>query len=393
MWKSRIVLLLAAGAALLLAVGYEDKHVGFTILYSVALLFVAALATILCAPLCIQIEERMQPDAIVKNEEARYTVTIRNRSPFYYPRVSCVFHSGEVVGYGDDRAVINAIGPGRRMTRDYRLRFPYRGVYSIGIRRMVVTDFLGLFRYALPVPRPQTVMVYPQSDDSFALSIRNEPQNSSLSGDLFNEDYTSVADVRKYTSSDSLRKVHWKLSAKRGELIVKNFQSFDPDPTLLFLDTRAMPLSPLDNAAAQDKMIAYVASAIGYCVRGRLPADFIYGQAEADRISIRQLEDIGEIYALLASIPFQGEQPAFSVLEGIAGPYNMVVFLAHMDGTAHDALRELISFDHNLIIYYFYSELLPLTGEKAHLLESLKAYGASINMVEIAKGGVKWEWL
>lgn len=381
MWRSRILFALALVGTALLAVGYQDKYVGFTILYSLGLLLAAALVTVFCAPLCIRVEEHTQPAAIVKNEEARYTVTIRNRSPFFYPRVNCVFHSGEIIDYGGE--VTDAIRPGGQVTRDYRLRFPYRGVYNIGIQRMVVTDFLGLFCYALQAPQPQVVMVYPQSDDSFVLSIRNEPQNSSLNNDIFNEDYTSVADVRKYTSSDNLRKIHWKLSAKRGELIVKNFQSFDPDPTILFLDTRALPLSPMDSAAAQDKMISYAASAIGYCARGRILADFIYGQGDGDRISIQRTEDIGELYALLASIQFGGEQPYFAAVQEITGSYNMVIFLADIDRTVHDTLRELISFDHNLILYYFCSELLPLTDEKAYLLESLKAYGAGVNKVEL----------
>ncbi len=377
MIRSRLLYAFSVLVSLLLALGYGDGSLGFTLFYALLVFLALSLFTVTAASR-ILVEETMEQDIIFKGDALSYTLQVNNRGFFFYPRVVCHLKSGELVGYGEDTLLFPLL-PRGEFRREYPLEFPYRGVYAIGVEKLVVVDFLGLFRRTLRPKISLSVTVYPRSDANYLLMLQGGPQKTALFTDLFNEDYSSVADVRKYASSDSLRKVHWKLSAKRGELMVKNFNAYQPDRLILLLDTRALPLPPLAAAALQDTMVGYLAAAADYCMRGSLSADLIYGRLESDQTSLGPADDAARVFSLLAAIPFEGAESVVSVASHISGPYNLIVFLALLDEEVHDTLKELISFDHNLTLYFFSSPALPVTPEQEYLLESLAAYGAKVH--------------
>ncbi len=380
MIQSRLLYAFSLIFSLLLALGYGDGSLGFTLCYSLLLLFLLALATILLVPASIAVDQSLEQNVIFKGETVTYTLHIKNRGWFFYPRVMCQLKNGELAAYGESQLFFPLL-PRGKLQREYHLTFPYRGVYDLGVEKLVVVDFLGLFRKTIRPRAALSVKVYPKSDENFLLMLQGGPQKTAMFTDPFQEDYSSVADVRKYVTSDSLRKVHWKLSAKRGELMVKNFNAYEPDRLILLLDTRALPLSPMDAAALEDAMVGYLAAAADYCVRGSLSADLIYGRKDGNQFTLNPGDDAAQVFELLAAIPFGEKESVVPVVSEISGPYNLIVFLALLDQEVHDALKELISFDHNLTLYVFSSPALPLTEEKEYLLESLKAYGAKVHPV------------
>lgn len=384
MWKSRLLYSLCLIGSLLLAFGFGDGSVGLAIFYALILLLLCSIISILVVPRLLSLEHSQGEMTIFKGETVPYSVLVRNRTPFFYPRIRCRIASLEETSYHGSTPMLFSLGPLSKHRRDYLIDFPYRGVYPVGVEEMEVTDFLGLFQRTM---RPQsilTVTVYPEQDETFLLSLHNEPQNASLTTDLFSEDYTSVADVRKYSTSDSLRKIHWKLSARRGELMVKNFNAYQPDRTVLLLDARPLPLSRREQAAFEDRMISYLATAVDYCIQGRLPAELLYGETQEDRLLLSQMAgDTGEAFRRLAGIRFDADESPVMAAEELPGSYNLIVFLSQLDGGIHQTLRELISFDHHIILYYFFSPQLPLTEEQDYYLESLSAYGAAINRVDL----------
>lgn len=51
-----------------------------------------------------------------------------------------------------------------------------------------------------------------------------------------NEDQFTIKDVRKYRQGDSLKRIHWKLSARYGEIYVKNFENISGEEAVIFVD-------------------------------------------------------------------------------------------------------------------------------------------------------------
>ncbi|NLV13281.1 DUF58 domain-containing protein [Haloarcula argentinensis] len=112
-------------------------------------------------------------------------------------------------------------------TVSYRVTYTGRGEQRVGPVDVTVTDALGLVTERYTVESETDVLVYPPvyrlgGADAFARTFTPE-----------SEDRQSFDRLREYVSGDSLRDVHWKSSAKREDLLVKEFADSRSDRTLL----------------------------------------------------------------------------------------------------------------------------------------------------------------
>jgi uncharacterized protein (DUF58 family) len=87
-------------------------------------------------------------------------------------------------------------------------------------------DPLGLFRAICRVPAPQTVLVLPRRYPLPMLRLPGQTQYqrggvAMAAGIGESEEFVAL---REYRRGDSLRRVHWRSSARLGELTVKEFQ-------------------------------------------------------------------------------------------------------------------------------------------------------------------------
>ncbi|GGK56973.1 DUF58 domain-containing protein [Haloarcula sebkhae] len=112
-------------------------------------------------------------------------------------------------------------------TVTYRVTYTDRGEQRVGPVDVTVTDALGLVTERYTVESETDVLVYPPvyrlgGADAFARTFTPE-----------SEDRQSFDRLREYVSGDSLRDVHWKSSAKREDLLVKEFADSRSDRALL----------------------------------------------------------------------------------------------------------------------------------------------------------------
>ena len=121
--------------------------------------------------------------------------------------------------------------------RHVRLRFPSRGVYPLGRLTVTVWDLFRIARYTKTLDTGLTVKVYPRLYPVRGLF----PGASDIYRDAYasrgrNENQYTMQDIRPYRDGDSLKRVHWKVSARRGELFVKNYEKVTGTETALFID-------------------------------------------------------------------------------------------------------------------------------------------------------------
>lgn len=93
------------------------------------------------------------------------------------------------------------------------------GCVDVSLCKAWKYDYLGLFRWRLCRNGTQTVLVYPKEvpvEDIPDLKKALIPRWK-VKGNGFSENY----DMRPYRPGDSLRQIHWKLSAKTGSIIFR----------------------------------------------------------------------------------------------------------------------------------------------------------------------------
>jgi len=116
-----------------------------------------------------------------------------------------------------------------------------RGLYEVGIKEIELYDIFGLFRFRRKVDTieeilvlPKRVMLYGEMSENIIADDGDEKNKSKVG-----EDRTIVSHIRDYAEGDNINSVHWKLSQKKDELIVKVYDHPNDNNIVIIADMQA----------------------------------------------------------------------------------------------------------------------------------------------------------
>ncbi len=117
------------------------------------------------------------------------------------------------------------LAPKSQKTVYYQLECNRRGYYQIGPLVLETGDVFGLHRRYRVATEPHFLMVYPKVIPlaGFDLASRRPVGEVKMSYRLF-EDPTRMAGVRRYERGDPLNRIHWRATARTGELHSKIYE-------------------------------------------------------------------------------------------------------------------------------------------------------------------------
>ncbi len=116
------------------------------------------------------------------------------------------------------------------------VRCPHRGEYTMGISHVVVEDLFGLVRAGRKVKgKTLRVTVIPMTAETEALPPRASDMGTEFKS-RNSEDNAEPADVRAWQDGDELKKIHWKLTARKRALMVRTFEESARPDTLIIPD-------------------------------------------------------------------------------------------------------------------------------------------------------------
>jgi uncharacterized repeat protein (TIGR01451 family) len=112
-----------------------------------------------------------------------------------------------------------------RKTLMYQLECRQRGYFQIGPLMLETGDLFGLHRRYRVVTEPHFLLVYPQvlALEGYDIASRRPIGEVRMSYRLY-EDPTRIAGVRHYEAGDPLNRVHWRATARTGELHSKVYE-------------------------------------------------------------------------------------------------------------------------------------------------------------------------
>jgi len=170
---------------------------------------------------------------VVEGDDVRIDLVVEARSPV--PPPTLVAH--ERPGRLPERRVELYRAGRRRFAGGFELREVPRGRYAFDTVRLTIEDPFALARASLVQGERQALVVYPrlvsltrlfseghaQAQDGRRLLLRR-PTGYELHG------------VREYVEGESLRNVHWRSTARRGRLMVKELEDATSDEVAVLLD-------------------------------------------------------------------------------------------------------------------------------------------------------------
>lgn len=177
----------------------------------------------------------LQPRRVVAGERALGRLVVANTGDA--PSVPSQLELP--VGTGLAEFVIPAIAPGGEHEELFAVPTHRRAVIVAGPAASVRGDQLGLLRREVRWTEPVELFVHP-------VTARLKPSAAGLVRDLEGEVTKTITDndisfhaLRAYEPGDALRNVHWRTSARTGQLMVRQYEETRRSQLLLVQATRA----------------------------------------------------------------------------------------------------------------------------------------------------------
>ena len=104
------------------------------------------------------------------------------------------------------------------------IRYSMNGLYRFSFDGIRVRDLLGVVSLGRKVNTVTEVMIYPAEQQTMKKDMTDMSLGMTESEETIKRghDFSDVSDVREYIPGDKLMSIHWKLSAKRDILMVKD---------------------------------------------------------------------------------------------------------------------------------------------------------------------------
>jgi uncharacterized protein (DUF58 family) len=191
------------------------------------------------------------------------------------------------------------------------------GVYTVGPVRLVAADPAGLFHAVRPVPLIEEFAVFPHVYDVSGLlplgaraSFTPHEETAGRPGQS-----PLYLGVRDYRPGDDLRHIHWPASARRGTLVVKEYEVDQAPYVTLFIDLDRRNRAGTGKKSTLEYVIRTAASVVWSAVRS---GSFVQVVGEARR-PVQVPPGRGEthltyaLYELLRAVP-DGQAPLAEVV-------------------------------------------------------------------------------
>jgi uncharacterized protein (DUF58 family) len=188
---------------------------------------------------------RILPAELVAERPGQVALEIRNEQP-RIPSFAVVVE--DCVRVGRDARVVTGrafalrVAPGAREQRSYTFLPATRGALEFtGVR--VATRFpFGLFSKAMWLDLPGEMLVFPALDPVAVHAAQGgQPRHSERAGGRGGAS-AEASGLREYARGDALRRVHWRASLRRDQLLVREPEQQHQHDVLLRLTTRgALP--------------------------------------------------------------------------------------------------------------------------------------------------------
>jgi uncharacterized protein (DUF58 family) len=220
----------------------------------------------------IEYRRHLSQNRVFFGEEVVYEIEVTNRKPLPLPwlqiedelpeRITLL--KGKTMPTTEDRVVLSNMFPinmYHRVKRRFPMKCQQRGTFIFGPSTVRSGDLFGFFRREKRIETLDYLFVFPRLVPLEKLGIPSRQffGDIRLKRHLF-QDPVLTAGVRDYVPGDSLKRIHWKSTARLGRLQTRVFEPTTTIDISLFLDVRTLK-APLWGSNYQLQELGIIAAA------------------------------------------------------------------------------------------------------------------------------------
>lgn len=315
MRRNRILYIIMALAFLAFSMAYQSRIASVLLIASLCYPMLAALAALIAVRFAeVGFVENRSVHS--KGEEFELWIYVRGKSPIPYAPVElqCNLPDRDT-GLFSVKRIYAAVPPLGRCRVSVTAMHRFRGSYIAEISRISVFDPLRIIRITRRISGEATLIFLPRRLDIGDLSSEAHSENSANPVPLLKGEREEFSHVRDYRAGDIMQLVHWKLTAKLDELMIKQYDEETERKTYILcdytFDTADPGISMKQADAVIEAAIAFTLSA----VKSGCGAVVDLGSGSPEmRSYVKDMPDFERFYNLMAVIPARMEVMDFAAL-------------------------------------------------------------------------------
>ncbi|WP_329299178.1 DUF58 domain-containing protein [Streptomyces sp. NBC_00659] len=251
------------------------------------------------------------------------------------------------------RFVLDRVEAGGRREVSYRVRSDLRGRYPLGPLQLRLTDAFGMCELTRDFSAYDTLTVIPRVETLPSVRLTGDAKGY---GDGRQSSLTLAGEddiiPRGYRYGDDLRRVHWRLTARYGELMVRREEQPQRSRCTVLLDTRGIAFQGVGPDSAFEWAVSGTASTLlhmlerSFSVRlltdtgSSVPGESADGFAGASQESADAAGMMMDTLAVVDHSDGTGLSRAYEVLRG-GDEGLLIAFLGDLDEEQADVLGKM----------------------------------------------------
>jgi len=254
--------------------------------------------------------------------QERFTLDNQSRVPILWAEI---MDGSDLPGYS--ASVVQAVDGGQQkiwVTAGECIR---RGIFTLGPWEMILEDPLGLFTVRFTFPETRTLLVYPAVVNLPAIQLPAESRLARHRPSLYPA--TDAAGIRDYQPGDALRQIHWRTTARRGELTARTFDIERSGDLWIILDLdRDIQAGSGEESTTEYQTILAASLAAEMIRQNRAVGLAAYGEDRHFLMPARRQDHLWRILRLLAGVEAAGHWPLGQALNELGRNMRQGVSLA-----------------------------------------------------------------
>lgn len=310
---------------------------------------------------------------IIKGESVKLVVKLSNEDFLIYPYVFVSFFGSHSFFNANSLSQSLSLTPFTNREFIFDLQCNYRGEYEVGLCDIYIEDFLGLIRLKYRIPETKKIIVHPKIEhlSKFDVFTTNSFDSQSFSqGSL--EDVNNFKDLRSYCYGDNFRKIHWKLTARNNELMIKNYQSTTDANVNILLDLRRSNYTDEINIIIEDKIIEAVVSVLHYYVVKGISVNYMYFNEKLQILKASNQIEFEYIYKSLTTTDFTQIVSLSDIVKlhnANSTSSDMIIFTSILDVDLYNEIYNAQMSNNSICLIYISPR--TLVSEKSEIVDQI----------------------
>lgn len=246
--------------------------------------------------------QKISRGSVRKYETLTMEFLLKNKSALFSPFVKVNVIYEPAAFSGCSKTFFVNIAPLSEIKYEYKIQCLLCGQQKLGIQSLEFVDFFGLFIMKKEVKGAMDVIVLPRLLTKDTINyLQTRYFDITATKKSYFVDPLEIKDIRKYINGDNFRSVHWKISAKKNELYVKNNEVIHENTAIILPDLYFYGSTEEDRLIMWDRVKEYTLSLLYFCVQQGIDLKVIYYENNIRRdFTVSDVGDFETVYQTFA---------------------------------------------------------------------------------------------